>query len=141
MTGCAGGAVGCDGREREDRLVVCDAEAFYGVECFSAAHAEYHIGKLIQLHAAQALDRLIRTVFSENLFSDDDKIRLVYGCFDFIVGSGKRFFSSDDQNGFSIRLAYRTDLVVNDGSNGIAWQMHSILSKTQKIPGFFSPGI
>ena len=124
---CACRAVRCDGRERENRLVVRDAETFYGIKRFSAAYAENHIGKLIQFHSPQTLDRLIRAVFSENLFSNDDKIRLIHRCFDFIIGSGKRFLSSNYKNGLSIRLTYRADLVVNSLSDGIVWQMNFII--------------
>ena len=125
--GGTGRTVGGNSRESKYRLVIGNAQAFYGIQGFSSPYPEDHVRFLIQRHPAQLFHSLIGAVLSVQDFADDRQIRLFYIAADFVIGSSQSLFSSDYQDLFSIRFTYRSDLVINFAPNRIIGQMYFII--------------
>ena len=124
---CTCRTVGCDCREAEHRLIICDTQTFYRIQCFAPSYSKYHICFLINRHPAKLFYRLIGTVFPIKFFSNNLQIRLVDRRFDLIKSRIKCPFSTNHKYRFSIRFTDRSDFIVNCISDGIIREMHLVI--------------
>ena len=120
---CTCRTVGCDCREAEHRLIICDTQTFYRIQCFAPSYSKYHICFLINRHPAKLFYRRIGTVFPIKFFSNNLQIRLVDRHFDLIKSRIKCPFSTNHKYRFSIRFTDRSDFIVNCISDGIIREM------------------